>query len=217
MARAAKKRDASRTPDNVVRPRAFRLTDEQLVVAVLAGKREGRRVIFDRYCEHVRRVLIRLLGHDDEIADAVHDVFIEALRSLPKLKERHKLKAWLTRIAVFTARGRIRRASRRRWLRLLPPEAIPDVALTDSGQREGREALRATYAVLTKLPADERIAFTLRFIDGMELSDTAAACSVSLATIKRRLGRAEKRFVAIAQRHPLLSEWLQEGTRWDIR
>ena len=59
---------------------------------------------------------------------------------------------------------------------------------------EGRQTLRAVYAVLSRIPPDERIAFALRYIDGMELTEVAAACSVSLATTKRRLHRAEKRF-----------------------
>jgi RNA polymerase sigma-70 factor (ECF subfamily) len=37
---------------------------------------------------------------------------------------------------------------------------------------------------------------------------------VSLATIKRRLAKAEKRFAAAAQRDNVLREWLEEGGRW---
>jgi RNA polymerase sigma-70 factor (ECF subfamily) len=58
------------------------------------------------------------------------------------------------------------------------------------------------------LPADERIPFALRFIDGMELTEVARACTVSLATIKRRLSRAEQRFTAFAALEPALAEWL---------
>jgi RNA polymerase sigma-70 factor (ECF subfamily) len=77
-----------------------------------------------------------------------------------------------------------------------------------------RDALRATYAALDALPADERVAFALRFIDGMELTEVAAACETSLATIKRRLARAEDRFEAEARKHPALEAWIDGGTRW---
>jgi RNA polymerase sigma-70 factor (ECF subfamily) len=51
----------------------------------------------------------------------------------------------------------------------------------------------------------------LRFIDGMELVEVADACSVSLATIKRRLARAQKRFSAMARTYPELDEWVSGG------
>jgi len=37
---------------------------------------------------------------------------------------------------------------------------------------------------------------------------------VSLATVKRRLARAEKRFVEAAKDHPALRERLTHGGRW---
>ncbi len=76
-----------------------------------------------------------------------------------------------------------------------------------------RESLRVTYAVLDRLGVDERIAFALRFIEGLELAEIAAACGVSFNTVRRRLARAEKRFLALAQREPALHEWLEGGTR----
>ena len=82
---------------------------------------------------------------------------------------------------------------------------------------EAREALRQTYAVLERMPADERIAFCLRFMEGMELTETAEACGVSLATIKRRLVKAQQKFVAAAGADPLLREWIRRGERWEVR
>ena len=82
---------------------------------------------------------------------------------------------------------------------------------------EVREALEETYRVLDLMPADERIAFALRFVEGMELTEVADACGVSLATIKRRLSRAETRFVAMAGRREPLREWLGSSARWRDR
>jgi RNA polymerase sigma-70 factor (ECF subfamily) len=76
--------------------------------------------------------------------------------------------------------------------------------------------VRATYRVLDTLPDDERMAFSLRFISEMQLTEVAAACRVSLATVKRRLARAEKRFVEAAKDHPALRERLAHGGRWTV-
>ncbi|GAC1353329.1 MAG: hypothetical protein NVSMB1_25800 [Polyangiales bacterium] len=121
------------------------------------------------------------------------------------------LRAWITKIAVFTARGCIRRRSRRRWLKF--SDDPPEVADTPANP-EANEALRTTYAVLERLPTDERIALALRVIEGMELTEVATACGVSLATIKRRLKSAETRFLSAARQHPILQECLEGGHRW---
>jgi RNA polymerase sigma-70 factor (ECF subfamily) len=88
---------------------------------------------------------------------------------------------------------------------------------TCEADNDSREALRALYTILDDLPADERIVFLLRFLEGMGLRETAEACGVSMATIKRRLSRAEELFVPKAKNHPLLSEWVARGQRWQVR
>ena len=74
--------------------------------------------------------------------------------------------------------------------------------------------LRAVYAAIDTLPADDRLAFTLRYVSELELTEVAAACQVSLATIKRRLTRAEARFQQAARTSPLLSQRLENGGRF---
>ena len=39
---------------------------------------------------------------------------------------------------------------------------------------------------------------------------------ISLATFKRRLVRAEQRFLAVARTRPELETWLEKGTRWSL-
>jgi RNA polymerase sigma-70 factor (ECF subfamily) len=188
------------------------LGDAELVSALIAGHPSARAELFDRHAQHVQRVLARVLGHDDELADLLHEVFARALEQIDRLGDPSALKAWLTAIAVFTAREQIRRRVRGRWLRFFASEDLPEVSATEPGE-EIRESLRATYAVLDRMGVDDRIAFALRFIEGLELGAIAAACDVSLNTIRRRLARAEKRFLALAEREPSLQDWLEGGTR----
>ena len=197
----------------MVRTLPFVGNDDAMVTAMRSGNRAAIAAFYDRYHAHVRRVLTRVLGLESELADLEHDVLVSALEAIDELREPGALKPWLTSIAVFTARTRILRRSRGRWLQLLPWNELPEVeARTRCG--EVTEALRATYAVLDELPVDERVPFALRFIGEMDLTEVAAACSVSLATIKRRLARAEARFAALSRRHPALTEWIEGGARW---
>lgn len=209
---------ARRTPEPSGKPRVLvRLPlaegDAEIVAALRAGQRAGGAALYDRYHGHVRRVLVRVLGPDAELGDLLQDVFVEAIDSIGGLEQPEALRGWLASIAVFRARAEIRRRTRAWWFPLFSHEKLPEHPAPVAAP-EIDEAVRCTYCVLRKLPADERIAFALRFVDGMQVAEVAAACRVSVATIKRRLARAEKRFTTIARTLPALSEWLEGGGRW---
>lgn len=188
-----------------VRALAERLDDAALVGAIQRGDRAAAGELFDRHAPRVRRVLVRVLGSDPDIADLLQEVFVHALRDLPKLSDPNALGGWLNAIAVNLARRTIRKRTRWRWLRPTPPEELSAVPV-DGHDENGSEELVAVYRILGAMQADERIAFALRFIEGMELKEIAAACDVSLATIKRRLARAESYFRERAKTDPALQE-----------
>lgn len=188
-------------------------TDTALVMALCAGRRDARAALFDRYGLHVERVLLRVMGPDSELADLLQDVFVAAFESIHKLKDPLALRSWLLGIAINKAHKRIRKRQRWRFIRFTAPECIPEIE-SHGAPSEVRRALQATYAILDSLPAEERVAFALRFIEGMDLRQIAEACEISLATVKRRLGRAQKRFAERARHEEALIDFVEQGTRW---
>jgi len=189
--------------------------DVALITGLRAGETWARAAFFDRYAPDVERILRRILGYEmhTDMADLVHDTFVQAIASLERLRDAAAVRGWIHAIAAHTAYRTIRARRARRWLRFWEPALIPEVAVADVDP-DVREAYRRTYQVLDGLPADERVAFALRYIDEMDLGEIAEACRVSLSTIKRRLGRAEARFARAAQRDDVLCSWLKEGGRW---
>lgn len=197
-----------------MRPLCFVGDDRQLAIALKNGRPGAMEAFYDRFAVYVQRILARIVHVDMDLAELLQEVFIEAFSSIRALRNENRLKAWLTTIAVFTARKHIRRRFKQLAVCRSDSEAELCVAGSDP---EAREALRHTYAVLDHMPADERIAFCLRFMEEMELTEVAEACGVSLATVKRRLVRAQNRFVAGAEANPLLKEWIRRGERWAVR
>jgi RNA polymerase sigma-70 factor (ECF subfamily) len=185
-------------------------SDEALVAALRSGRPEAGQALFDSYGAYVRKILTRVLGPDPDLGDLTQDVFLVALESLPKLENPRALRGWLAQIAVFQARHRIRH--RKQWsiLRFIAPADLPPVGAKQH-DFEASEALRTAYRLLGRLSADEQIAFALRLIEGMDLAEVAAACSVSLATVKRRIARAEARFLEMARGEPSLADWVGGG------
>ncbi len=188
------------------------MPDALLVAEIRNGSTTAAGIFFDRYSSHVERLIWSLLGPESEAEDVLHEIFVRALEGIDSVEDPTRLKSWLSGITVFTAREWIRRRTRRRWLRFV--EELPDPP-THASSEEVNEATRCTYAVLSSMSADDRVFFSLRFIEGMELSEVALACDVSVSTAKRRLKDAEKHFLARARRHEALLPWLEEG-RWAI-
>jgi len=199
----------------MVTPLTFARGDDELIDALRAGHPGAAAVFYDRYAASVHRTLQSVLGRNAEIPDLMQDVFVRAIDRIGELQHLDQVRSWLTTIAVFVARAHLRRQTRRKWLLLWSPEHTKPQHL-DPPSSDARRALREIYKALDTLPANERIAFVLRFIDGRTLPEAADAAGVSLATLKRRLARAEKRFVARVRERPLLEQWLQEGTRWTL-
>jgi RNA polymerase sigma-70 factor (ECF subfamily) len=182
--------------------------DETLLDGVQRGQPSAMIALFDRYAPLIERILARILGTDPELPDLVHDVFAGILAGAAKVRKATALKDWLTSVAVFRARTHIRQRMRRRlWERLFVPEQLPEVPVPPRDDAAA-EALRVTYDLLGRLPVDERIAFALRTLAGLKLTEVASACGISLATTKRRLARAEQRFLAMAHEQPAIRAWL---------
>ncbi len=197
-------------------PAPARSGDEEaaaLVAGARAGDAAAQAALVRRYQPLVERVVAGALGVDGDLADAVQDVLVAMLEGIGKLRDPAALRSWIVSLAVFTARSRIRRRRRWRWMRFVAPEELPDIPAPAGPRGESEEALRATYLVLDTLPGDERLVFGLRFLAEMQLAEIADASRVSLATVKRRLGRAEARFVEAARAHPALRDRLEQG-RW---
>jgi RNA polymerase sigma-70 factor (ECF subfamily) len=160
------------------------MADALLVEALRAGDSDAATRLFDRHGKYIERLLYRILGPDEELEDALHDVFAKALTTHSQLRDPSALRAWLSRIAAGTARDLIRRRMRRRWLVFRDPHDVPEVP--DHARQEASDLLKRAYRAIDRMKADERIAFTLRRIE------------VSLATAKRRIRKANEQFQRLA-------------------
>jgi RNA polymerase sigma-70 factor (ECF subfamily) len=148
--------------------------------------------IFRRYSSYVAAIGLRLLGRVEEIEDLVQDVFIAAHRGLHGLREPGALKGWLATVTVRVARRRLRARRVRMMLRLAPVydyELLAQPGLSP----EDATMLAQVYALLDDLPVGERLAWSLRHLEGERLERIAEITGASLATVKRRISAAAAR------------------------
>ena len=189
----------------------FAGTDERLLEALRAGRPGAWLAFYDRFAPYVASVLRRIVGLDSELEDLLQEVFARALEGIGRVREADRLKAWLRSLTVFTARATLKRRRWRSWVGLSPGE-VEETALTSpttTDTLEERRALRRVKAILDRMAVDDRIAFTLRYFEGLELTEIAQTCQVSLSTAKRRIWRADEYFGRAVKGEPELKGWLK--------
>jgi RNA polymerase sigma-70 factor (ECF subfamily) len=154
------------------------------------------------YREHGARVLrlARLLLDDrQEAQDVAQEVFLKLLRAYPAVDRPMRWGPWLTKVTVNACRDR-RRSGWWRWWRGLH-EPIEDVAVVDVAPSPERAALDAVgreriARVFRQLPARQREAVALRYVEGWSTREIADELGVTTGSVKRHLFRAVQRLRA---------------------
>jgi RNA polymerase sigma-70 factor (ECF subfamily) len=182
-------------PKGVVLPlrrRSPASDDGDLVRRLQQADDDARAELFRRYANRVTAMLVRLLGSRADAEDAAQEAFVQALTGIGRLRDANALVPWLMQLAV---RQGYRRLRRRRLLAALgfhgaPPDGSLERVAHPGASTDTRAELALLDRTLTELPAKERTAWVLRYVEGYELTEVAELCDCSLATAKRRVATA---------------------------
>lgn len=173
-------------------PTADAVGDAALVARALVGDRWSRDVLYRRHAHYLLAIASRLLASRIEGEEVVQDTFVIGFEQLNTLREPAAVRGWLAQIAVSLVRRKLRRG---RLLRLLGLDQGRDASLTTLAspllRPDDRAELALVDRVLGRIPADLRIAWMLRKVEGLTLPDVAQACECSLATVKRRIAAVD--------------------------
>lgn len=141
----------------------------------------------------VLATLIRLLRDFDRAEEALNDAFLAAAEQWPRQGIPANPRAWLVSAGRFKAIDRIRRKAR---FDLLAAElALEEEAeMPPEAETIADDQLRLIFVCChPEVPADARIAMTLRETCGLTTEEIAAAFLAKPATIAQRIVRAKNR------------------------
>ena len=163
---------------------------------VVARVRTGDTALFELLMRRYNRLLFRLargiVRDDDEARDVVQAAYVNAYYHLGQFRGPAGFKAWLARIAVNEALGRVRRApvtaDAERHVLTLPDlaEGGPENAAS------GRDLLRILQTAIDRLPEEFRQVFMLRGVEQLSIAETAELLDIKPATVKTRFHRARR-------------------------
>lgn len=171
------------------------IDDASLVQRALDGDRWAMEALYRRHVKRVTNAVTRIIGRESEADDVVQETFLTAFSRLERLRDPAAFRGWVAQIAVNEVRMRLRR---RRWRRMVrwgrdDDEDHPLERLaSDEASPEVRAELARIDRVLGGMKAELRMAWTLRYVEGWELTEVATALDCSLATAKRRIKAAKE-------------------------
>ncbi len=152
--------------------------------------------LIDSYGAMVRRSLFRVLGSSYDLDDLEQDTFVTVLSRCHTLRDPAALRSFVVSVAMRLARNELRKRAIRRFVGLDTASEVFHAPAHDAVQAE---RFRNVYAALDRLDPSCRVAYVLRYVEGYELSEVAAACNCSLSTAKRWLVRAETKLRQVAR------------------
>jgi RNA polymerase sigma-70 factor (ECF subfamily) len=178
---------------------AERLTDAELMEAVVRRDPDAMAAIYERYESMLRSVISSILHEGGDTDDVLNDVFIQLWNHADRFLAEKGLQGFLVTVAKRRALDRLRRrlAYRRATDRL---EMEMTAEFSDKMRRP--QVKPTTFdlsellsTMIRSLPEPQQEVVQLTFFKGLSQRDIAAQKSISLGTVKTRLQLARKKLL----------------------
>lgn len=180
------------------------LADDELIRQTLAGAQPAFAELVRRYERRVAVIVRSVIGEiaQDDLADAVQEIFLLVYRGLASFRGESQFGTWLTRVSLRHCYREAKRQRRRRTLfhrfTVHDRQREPAEERLVGSHETDREILAderhaALTNAMTQLPEEFRTVLVLRVVEEMSVEDVAEALGVSSGTVKSRLYRAKEK------------------------
>ena len=173
--------------------------EPQMIAAILAGDTQLYHQLIQPYERSVYMMALSYVKNEADAEDVAQEAFLKAFHHLASFRSESKFSTWLVGIALNEARSRLRRDGALRMDSLddttedgghVSPAILRDWREVPSEALERKEVRQMLQKAITGLPEKYREVFILRDVEGMDIFETAAALSITVANVKVRLHRA---------------------------
>jgi RNA polymerase sigma-70 factor, ECF subfamily len=170
------------------------------VAQVLAGDRDAFRVLVDAHSRSIFNLAYRMTGNQQDADEVVQETFMRAYKNLDRFEGKAKFSTWVYHIAVNRCLDMLEKKKINGDYTISddpdPEEQTVQVASSDAGperQLLSREANEKIAVAMKLLTPTERIAFTLRHMEGQSIEEISKALKVKENAAKNTIFRAVKK------------------------
>lgn len=162
-------------------------TDAALVLSLRQGDKAALAVLYDRYSRLVYTVAFRILNNGPESEDLTQEIFLNLWQKQTYDPNRSALSSFLSTVTRNRAIDRVRsRSNRRRILKGMTPQTVPDFSIPVEQASQGERSQRVR-AALQNLPEKQRELLWLAYFHGFSQSEIASHTNIPLGTVKSRM------------------------------
>jgi len=169
-----------------------RLYDEFLTASARAGDRAAFNALARRWEKRLVRHAWRLVGDAEAARDIAQDGWAAIASGLKRLDDSAAFPAFAFRIVSRRAADFIRRRRRQRALDGAVAAEPGDLPPTDDAADAAASA-RAINKAMATLPAEQRAAIALFYLEDLSVAEIAVALDVPAGTVKTRLMAAREK------------------------
>ena len=171
---------------------------DMLIARFAGGDARAFDEIVAMYYDEIARLVHRLSGWQSDTDDILHEVFLIAMRKLPKFRGRSSLSTWLGRIAMNLCRARHRRHMLwDRWFGNQRHTGKTETETTgETTAIEQERAARVREAIRELGPSDREV-IVLHYLEQWDIDRIATTLNVRRNTVEVRLHRAKKRLALL--------------------
>ncbi len=172
------------TPEGPVTPVAEQADDAALAVRASRGESAAFGLLYDKHVAAIYRYVYYRVRDDAEAEDLTSDVFMRALKAMPRYEPRQAFLAWLYRIARNAVIDRARRGNRQVSYEDALEHPTPDQIVVPDEQvlaHSDNETLRGALAKLTPLQQE---VIVLRFLEGYSTEEIAKIVGKREGTVR---------------------------------
>ncbi len=175
------------------------------IAAARAGSYSALETVIKLYRDYIYNIVLKFRGKSFDVEDAVQEVFIKLITNLSSFRGESLFRTWVYRITVNHMLNMKRSKheemfasfdDHREFIENLPDNSSPAGLSVYSEEKqsllEEETKVQCQTGMLLCLERDNRIAFILGGIMGIDSATGAEVLGISAATFRKRLSRSRK-------------------------
>jgi RNA polymerase sigma factor (sigma-70 family) len=180
-----------------------------LIEQLKQGDEAAFKTIVDTWQNMVYNTALGIVQNTEDAEDITQEVFVQVYQSISSFKGDSKFSTWLYRIAITKSLDHERRKKRKKRFAFVkslfgeesqvvihPPDFNhPGVVL------DKKEDAALLFGIISKLPENQRIAFTLHKVEGLSYQEVSEVMKTTVSSVESLMHRAKNNLKKKLEEH----------------
>lgn len=164
------------------------ISEKTLIQGCIHQDRRYQKLLYERYCQAMFTIAVRLCNHYEDAEDVLQEAFIEVFRNIHQFRQESTIGAWIKKIVVRCAVKKAKKHSKY--------SEYEDIDLATEENADVWKVQETDMEYLEKcilsLPEKSRQVFVLAEIEGYAHEEIAQILNISTGTSKSQLHYAKQ-------------------------